>query len=208
MGKGANFVFTGTKETAGPLIKEHAMRCGANFCDIRWVGGLLTNRNQVKKGIKILQTLKRQEALGAGANESQEQVTKNRSALQRLGRKYNGVENMPDMPDILIVVDPVKEKAAVAETARIGIPVIALCDSNANPDFIDIAVPGNASGAKSIKLFLHKITEAINLGTVLKNGTKPGDVPEIKPEWDPWLFSIDRLRAMRRRSRRQPWMKE
>mmetsp|Transcript_82570 Transcript_82570/g.207777 ORF Transcript_82570/g.207777 Transcript_82570/m.207777 type:complete len:250 (+) Transcript_82570:1-750(+) len=206
--KGANFLFVGTKEQASPLTKEHATRCGAFYCDIRFVGGLLTNTPQVGKGIKLYNKLKQQQAQGAWRMDSKDEQLRNKAALIRLGRKYGGVASMEGLPDIVVVVDPVKERAAVAEAARLGMPVIALCDSNANPKHIDFVVPGNASGAKSIELFLHKVTEAINLGQALKNQTAPGDVQEIKPQWDPWLFSMDRLRYMRRRSMRQPWMKE
>jgi len=206
--KGAQFLFVGTKEQVGPIIKEHATRCGAHYCDIRFVGGLITNFNQVGKGIAIMKKLQRQKSQGAWKGESPEQLERNTLALARQLRKYSGVQNMESIPDIMVVVDPVKERAAIAEAEKWGIPVIALCDSNSNPDNVDLVVPGNASGAKAVELYLHKITEAINLGLNLKGSTAPGDMAEVKPQWDPWLFSLDRLRWSRRRSRRQPWMQE
>jgi len=205
--KGATFLFAGTKEQASKLVKQSAKRTGQHYCDTRFVGGLLTNFNQVAKGVALMKKLRTDKAQGAWQILSEQEKEKNRLKIGRLIRKYQGVQDMEGLPDIVICIDEMKERNGINECTRIGIPVIGLIDSNNDPTFIDLPIPGNASGSRSIDLVLGKLTEAILKGQELRALTPEGDRDKQDPEWDPWLFSRDRLRYMRRRSKRQPWHK-
>lgn len=205
--KGATFLFTGTKQQASKPIKQAALRTGMHYCDTRFVGGLLTNFRQVRKGVEKMKKMRLDRAQGAWKIESEQVQEKNALMIGRLIRKYQGVVDLEDLPDIMICVDEVKERHPVNECQRIGIPVVGLIDSNADPTYIDLPVPGNASGSRSIDLFVEKITEAIIKGQALHKMTQEGDREVIEKEWDPWVFSKDRLRQWRRRSKRQPYQK-
>jgi len=205
--KGARFIFSGTKEQASPFIEEAALGCNSFFCNTRFAGGLLTNFMQVKESIKLMKKMRIEQVQGAWASLSDETRELNKLKAERLYRKYKGVATMEFVPDIMIIVDEVKERNAVYEAARMGMPVIGLIDSNSNPDFIDIPVPGNASGSSSINLFLTKIKESILKGQQIYNMTAQGDRVEIPKEFDPWLFSKNRQRWFPRKSKRQTWQK-
>lgn len=205
--KGAVFLFVGTKQQAGTIVKQAAERTGMHYCDTRFVGGLLTNHAQVKKGIRKMKKMVLEKQQGAWRIESQQVQEKNELMIGRLIRKYQGVVNMDGLPDIVVFVDEVKERNPIAECTRIGIPTIGLIDSNSDPTFIDLPVPGNASGSRSIDLVIGKITESILRGQALRTATPVGDREVIPKEWDPWIFSKDRIRQIRRRSKRQPWHK-
>lgn len=205
--KGAVFMFAGTKQQAGKIIKQAALRTGMHYCDSRFVGGLLSNFDQVQKGVEKMKRLRLEKAQGAWKIESEQVQEKNSLMIGRLIRKYQGVTELEDLPDIMIAVDEVKERNPIAECTRIGIPVVALIDSNSDPTFIDLPIPGNASGTRSIDLVVGKLTEAIIRGQAIRKMTQEGDREVIEKEWDPWIFSKDRLRNLRRRSKRQPWHK-
>lgn len=205
--KGAEFLFTGTKEQASPIIKAAAERTGMSYCENRFIGGLMTNWNQVQKGIQMMKKMQIESDQGAWKVQGDVAQKKNAMKLRRLSRVYKGVQNLADLPDILICVDETKERNPIMEADRIGIPVVALIDSNSNPDHIDLPIPGNASGSRAIDLVIGKLTEAILRGKAIRDATEVGDREVIEKEWDPWVFSRDRLRYMRRRSKRQPWHK-
>jgi len=205
--KGAEFLFTGTKSQASPIIKAAAKRTGMHYCQNRYVGGIMTNWQQVQKGVVMMRKMQREYEQGAWKILGENAQKENKMKLARLNRLYLGVGNMHDLPDILICVDEIKERNAIMEADRIGIPVVALIDSNSNPDHVDLPIPGNASGSRAIDLVIGKLTEAIMRGRALRDTTDPGDREVIEKEWDPWVMSRDRLRGLRRRSKRQPWHK-
>lgn len=204
---GAKFLITGTKEQAAPYVKAVAEACDAYYCDSRFAGGLLTNFKLVRKSVELTKKLRREQEQGAWQILDEERVIRNKMKANRLWRKYKGVVDMTDLPDIMIVVDEVKERNAVAEAAATGIPVIGLCDSNSNPDSIDLPIPGNASGSRSIELILNKLGDAIHRGNLVYESTSVGDRKEFPREFDPWLFSQDRRRKTRKKTKRQPWHK-
>merc|ERR1719195_2035145 len=196
--KGATFLWTGTKQQSASLIRKAALRTGMPYCDSRFVGGLLSNFKQVRKGVQKMKQLRLEREQGAWKVESAQVQEKKKLMIGRLIRKYQGVVDMTELPDILICIDEVKERHPINEATRLGIPVVCLCDSNSDPTFIDLPIPGNASGTRSIDLVVGKLTEAIIRGQAMRNMEKEGD---------PWIFSKDRLRYLRRRSKRQPWHK-
>jgi len=205
--KGANFIFVGTKEQAGPLISQAAERVDQAFYDYKFPGGTFTNWKLVPMGVNLMTKMRDDKQQGLWRGESQVKVRMMQSRLRRLTRMFRGVEHMNEIPDIVILVDEFKERKVVNECTRIGIPVIGLVDSNNDPTNVDLPVPGNASGSRAIDLFLSKISEAILRGQSIRANTLVGDREEIPKEWDPWIFSTERLRYLRRRSKRQPWHK-
>jgi small subunit ribosomal protein S2 len=159
--QGAEVLFVGTKKQAKDIIKEEAERCGAHYVNERWVGGLLTNFATVRKSILKLQTLERMEAEGVFDVLPKKEVKALRKKMERLRKLYGGIINMKRLPDIIWVVDTVRENIAVQEAKKLGITVVAIADSNCDPDVIDYPIPGNDDAIKSIKLLTSKIADAV-----------------------------------------------
>jgi small subunit ribosomal protein S2 len=159
--QGAEVLFVGTKKQAKDIIKEEAERCGAHYINERWVGGLLTNFATVRKSILKLQTLERMEAEGVFDVLPKKEVRALRRKMERLRKLYGGIINMQRLPDIIWVVDTVRENIAVQEAKKLGITVVAIADSNCDPDVIDYPIPGNDDAIKSIKLLTSKIADAV-----------------------------------------------
>jgi small subunit ribosomal protein S2 len=159
--QGAEVLFVGTKKQAKDIIKEEAERCGAHYVNERWVGGLLTNFATVRKSILKLQTLERMEAEGVFDVLPKKEVKALRKKMERLRKLYGGIINMKRLPDIIWVVDTVRENIAVQEAKKLGITVVAVADSNCDPDVIDYPIPGNDDAIKSIKLLTSKIADAV-----------------------------------------------
>ncbi|WP_029551305.1 30S ribosomal protein S2 [Thermocrinis jamiesonii] len=159
--QGAEVLFVGTKKQAKDIIKEEAERCGAHYVNERWVGGLLTNFRTVRKSILKLKTLERMEAEGVFDVLPKKEVRALRKKMERLRKLYGGILNMERLPDILWVVDTVREHIAVLEAKKLGITVVAIADSNCDPDLIDYPIPGNDDAIKSIKLLTSKIADAV-----------------------------------------------
>ncbi|CAE7694268.1 rpsB [Symbiodinium microadriaticum] len=173
----------------------------------RFVGGLLSNFPTVRKSVELMQQLREEKQQGAWNVFNEFQRFKNTCKLERLTKKYHGVEEMTGYPDICIFVDEIKERNPIAEMVRIGVPCIGMVDSNNDPKFVDIAIPSNTSNTKSIDLIIGKICDAIKKGKTMNAMTQPGERNEEPKEWDPWILSRDRMRCLRRRSKRQGWMK-
>lgn len=159
--QGAEVLFVGTKKQAKDIIKEEAERCGSHYVNERWVGGLLTNFATVRKSILKLQTLERMEAEGVFDVLPKKEVKTLRKKMEKLRKLYGGIINMRRLPDIIWIVDTVREHIAVQEAKKLGITVVAIADSNCDPDVIDYPIPGNDDAIKSIKLLTSKIADAV-----------------------------------------------
>jgi small subunit ribosomal protein S2 len=159
--QGAEVLFVGTKKQAKDVIREEAERAGVPYVNERWVGGLLTNFRTVRKSLLKLQTLERMEAEGVFDVLPKKEVRTLRRKMERLRKLYGGIRNMDRLPSILWVVDTVREAIAVQEAKKLGITVVAIADSNCDPDLIDYPVPGNDDAIKSIKLLTSKIADAV-----------------------------------------------
>ena len=159
--QGAEVLFVGTKKQAKDVIREEAERAGVPYVNERWVGGLLTNFRTVRKSILKLHTLERMEAEGGFDVLPKKEVRVLRRKMERLKKLYGGIVNMERIPNILWVVDTVRENIAVQEAKKLGITVVAIADSNCDPDLIDYPIPGNDDAIKSIKLLTSKIADAI-----------------------------------------------
>ncbi len=162
--QGAEVIFVGTKRQAKEIIKEEAERCGAFYVNERWVGGLLTNFQTVRKSLQKLSKLEKMEEDGVFELLPKKEVRRLRRQMERLRKLYGGIRNMERPPDIMWVVDTVRESIAVLEARKLGITVVAIADSNCDPDLIDYIVPGNDDAIKSIKLLTSKIADAVAEG--------------------------------------------
>jgi len=165
---GATILFVGTKKQAQAAIEEHAQRCGAYYINERWLGGLLTNFQTVKKSIEKLKKLERMEAEGAFDILPKKEVVKLKKKKEKLEKYLKGIKDMEKIPDIIYVVDTVREEIAVKEAKKLGIPVVAIADTNCDPDLIDYPIPGNDDAIKAINLITGKIADAVIEGKSLR----------------------------------------
>ncbi|MDP8289851.1 MAG: 30S ribosomal protein S2 [Candidatus Susulua stagnicola] len=161
---GEKILFVSTKKQLRGIVKEFASSCSMPYVSERWVGGLLTNFSTVRRRVdKYLEFLKKRETGGFDIMVKKEVVKINRE-IERMERSYSGVTSLKGLPGCVFVVDPKKEVACVREVNKLGIPVIALIDTDANPDIIDYPIPGNDDSIKSVKYITSCLIEAINQG--------------------------------------------
>ncbi len=154
-------LFVGTKRSARDAIRDEAMRCGMPYVNHRWLGGMLTNFNTVKKSIQRLHDLE-QMVSGEGIERlNKKEVLELRRELFKLERSLGGIKNMPSLPDVLFVIDVGYEAIAVKEANKLGIPVVAIVDTNNKADGVDYLVPGNDDAIRAIKLYSSNIADAI-----------------------------------------------
>ena len=159
--KGAKFLFVGTKKQAQEAIQTEAARCGAYCIHEKWLGGTLTNFQTVKKSVERLNELERWEASGVFKAISKKEASRLTKEMLRLQKLLGGIRDMKVLPDVVFVIDPVDTAGAVRESYVLGIPVVAVCDTNADPDLISVPVPGNDDAARSIKLFCAAMADSI-----------------------------------------------
>jgi len=169
--KGADILFVGTKKQAQAIIEEQALRCGAYYINQRWLGGLLTNFQTVRKSIEKLKRLERMEAEGAFDILPKKEVVKIKKKKEKLERFLKGIKDMEKLPDIIYIVDTVREDIAVREAKKLGIPVVAIADTNCDPDLIDYPIPGNDDAIKAINLITTKIADAVLEGKSMREST-------------------------------------
>lgn len=158
--EGGTMIMVGTKKQAQKVIEEEAKRCGAFYVNNRWLGGLLTNFKTIKSRIDKLVELEQMEESGELAKLPKKEQSRLRKVLEKLRKNLGGLKGMERLPDIVFVVDPRKEKNAVAEANILGIPVVAIVDTNCDPDPIDYVIPANDDAIRSIKLIVSKIADA------------------------------------------------
>lgn len=162
--KGKTFLFVGTKPQASAIIAQEAERCNSFFVNHRWLGGMLTNWNTVLKRIERLKVLEEQLENGVFDLLPKKEAAKNRKELTKLQRYLGGIKEMPQKPDVLIVVDQRRELTAVKEAIKLGIPIVSILDTNCDPDLVDIPIPGNDDSIGSIKLILQALSTSILTG--------------------------------------------
>lgn len=159
--KGSKFLFVGTKKQAQESIAAEAARCGAYCIHEKWLGGTLTNFQTVKKSIERMNELEKWESSGVFKAISKKEASRLTKELNRLQKLLGGIREMKVLPDVVFVIDPVDTAGAVRESRVLGIPVVAVCDTNSDPDLIDVPVPGNDDAARSIKLFCGAVADAV-----------------------------------------------
>ncbi len=158
---GGKIMFVGTKKQAQDSIQSEAERCGMFYVNQRWLGGMLTNFKTIRNRVNRLLELEKMEADGVFEVLTKKEVMRFRHEYQKLVKYLSGVRNMRELPDALFVVDPRKEKIAVAEARKLGIPIVAIVDTNCDPDEVDYIIPGNDDAIRAVKLFASRIADAV-----------------------------------------------
>ena len=161
---GGSILFVGTKKQAQETIQEQAQRAGVFYISQRWVGGLLTNFETVRKSVEHLKDLEKMRDEGIMDKFSKKEISRLTKEMNKLKRNFSGIMDMEKLPKVLFVIDPKKEETAVREAKRLGVSVVALIDTNADPDFVDFPIPGNDDAIRSIKLITTLIAESIAEG--------------------------------------------
>ena len=160
--QGKNVLFVGTKRQAQEAIAEEATRCTMFYVNQRWLGGLLTNMATVQKSIKRLKDLEAMASVEGGyAGRPKKEIIRLERERKHLEQNLSGIKDMPGLPDVLFVIDSNKEAIAVKEARRLGIPVVAIVDTNCDPDEVDYVIPGNDDALRAIRLFASKIADAV-----------------------------------------------
>lgn len=158
---GQEVLFVGTKKQAQDSIRDEAERCGMPFVNARWLGGMLTNFNTIQRRIKRLEQLKAFEADGTFNKLPKKEVIKMNLEIEKLEKFMGGIKHMKRQPAAMFIVDPRKERIAVAEARKLGIPIIAIVDTNCDPDEIDYIIPGNDDAIRAVKLISAAMSDAV-----------------------------------------------
>lgn len=180
--EGQEVLFVGTKKQAGDSIREEAERAGAHFVNARWLGGMLTNFKTIRRRIARLEQLRKMEADGTFDRLPKKEVVKLNLEIERLEKFMGGIKNMNRLPGAIFVVDPRKEKIAVAEAHKLGIPVVAIVDTNCDPDEIDYVIPGNDDAIRAVKLISQTMADAIIEGRQGAQGAAEAEAEAAQAE--------------------------
>ena len=159
--EGGTLLFVGTKKQAAETMREEATRCGMFYVNVRWPGGMLTNFHTIRKSIKRLKDLEKMQADGTFDLLPKKEVAKKLKEIEDLEKAYGGIKEMDTLPSAVFVVDTRKERNAVLEAKKLGIPVIAIVDTNCDPDDADYIIPGNDDAIRAIKLIASSLADAV-----------------------------------------------
>ena len=171
---GGTILFVGTKKQAAESIKEEALKCGMYYVNVRWPGGMLTNFKTIRKSIARLNELEKMQEDGTFNLLPKKVAAKKLKEIADLEKNYGGIKTMEKLPDAVFVVDTRKEHIAILEAKKLGIPVIAILDTNCNPDDADYIIPGNDDAIRAIKLISGSLADAVIEG---KGGEQLTDAP-------------------------------
>lgn len=158
---GKAILFVGTKKQAQQAIEREAKRCGMFFVSNRWLGGMLTNFATIKKSIHRLKKIEKMEVDGTFESLTKKEIAKLNKERSRLEKNLGGIKDMKELPGAIFIIDTRKEAIAVAEARRMGIPIIAVVDTNCNPDVVDFPIPGNDDAIRAITLFTEMVANAV-----------------------------------------------
>jgi len=167
--KGEYILFVGTKKQAQDVILEESQKSQSYYVNQRWLGGMLTNFKTIKQGIEKLKKLETMKEDGTYDLLTKKEVARHETERLRLMKNLSGVKNMNSLPGAIFIIDPKKEAIAVAEAKKLSIPIVALVDTNCDPDDIDYVVPGNDDAIRSIRLLCSKMSEAVLEGQSILN---------------------------------------
>ena len=170
--KGGNVLFVGTKRQAQDAIQEEAKRCNMFYVNTRWLGGTLTNFKTIRRSIDTLKKFENMESDGSYDGLTKKEIVNIEKKKAKLNNVLEGIKNMERLPHMIFVVDPNREKIAVAEAKKLGIPVMAIVDTNCDPDPVDYVIPGNDDAIRAVKLFSSKIASCILEGVEFRNSAK------------------------------------
>ena len=158
---GKSVLFVGTKKQAQQAIQSEAERCGQYYVNSRWLGGTLTNFSTIKKSLLRLKKIEKMEIDGTFDNLTKKEVSQLEKEKEKLQKNYGGIKEMKELPGAVFIIDTHKEQIAVAEARRMGIPIVAVVDTNCNPEGIDYPIPGNDDAIRAISLFTSIIANAV-----------------------------------------------
>ena len=178
--EGGTILFVGTKKQAQESVRDEATRCGMYYVNLRWLGGMLTNFATIQARIDQLVRLEDQMAKGELGRLTKKEVGKIQEKIERLNRQMGGFKEMTALPAALFIIDPTKERIALAEAHRMGIPVVGIVDTNCNPDEIDHPIPANDDAIRAVKLICSKIADAVLEGKASLAAAVPSEVVEEK----------------------------
>jgi small subunit ribosomal protein S2 len=160
VGRGGHVLFVGTKRQAQDIVIEEARRCGMYFVTNRWLGGTLTNFRTIKQGLDRLRTLERMKEDGTYEQLLKKEVSKLEKERERLEKYLGGLKGMGAVPHAVFVIDPHQESIAISEARKLNVPVVAITDTNCDPDLVDFVIPGNDDAIRSIKLITSRVADA------------------------------------------------
>ncbi|NRF42224.1 30S ribosomal protein S2 [Bacillus subtilis] len=173
--EGGKILFVGTKKQAQDSVKEEAQRSGMYYVNQRWLGGTLTNFETIQKRIKRLKDIEKMQENGTFDVLPKKEVVQLKKELERLEKFLGGIKDMKDLPEALFIIDPRKERIAVAEARKLNIPIIGIVDTNCDPDEIDVVIPANDDAIRAVKLLTSKMADAI---LEAKQGEEEAEVAE------------------------------
>ncbi|MFH1662627.1 MAG: 30S ribosomal protein S2 [Chloroflexota bacterium] len=183
--EGGKVLFVGTKKQAQSIVEEEAKRCGMYYINQRWIGGVLTNFTTIQGRIDHLVRLEDQQARGDFARLPKKEAMKLNKEIERLNRNLGGFKEMTSLPDVIFIIDPTKDGIALAEARRVAIPVVAIVDTNCNPDDIDYPIPANDDAIRAIKLITARMADTIiesRIGEIVvpAEATEEANTAEVK----------------------------
>ena len=179
---GEEILFVGTKKQAQDSIKEEAARCEMPYVNARWLGGMMTNFNTIQLRIRRLNQLRRMEENGTFDMLPKKEVVKLRLEIEKLEKYLGGIQNMKGLPGALFIVDPRKERIAVSEARKLNIPIVAIVDTNCDPDEIDYVIPGNDDAIRAVKLIAATMADAVLEGKQGEQGSAAVEEEEAADE--------------------------
>ena len=183
--EGKTILFVGTKKQAGGALKEYAEKCGMPYVNHRWLGGMMTNFGTIRQSIRKLEVIEKMEEDGSIKLLTKKEALMLTRKKEKLLAYLGGIRYMKTQPDMIFVIDTVKEKIAVQEANRLRIPVVAPLDTNCDPDLVTYPIPGNDDAIRSVQLFCQEMAEAINEGKALREQdgeALPNEEKEITDE--------------------------
>jgi small subunit ribosomal protein S2 len=179
--KGEKILFVGTKKQAQEAIYEEAARCGMFYVNHRWLGGTLTNFQTIKKSIDKLRELEKMEKNEGFQRLPKKEVLQLQKKAAKLSKYLGGIKDMDRFPGVLFIVDPKRERIAVSEARKLGVPTVAIVDTNCDPDEVDYVIPGNDDAIRAIRLFATKMADAVIEGKGLREEELQGETAEEPP---------------------------
>ena len=179
---GGEVLFVGTKKQAMDSVREEAIRCGMPYVNARWLGGMLTNYQTIQKRIKRLAQLKAMEQDGTFNLLPKKEVIKLNLEIEKLEKFMGGITEMKKQPAALFIVDPRKERIAVAEAHKLGIPIVAIVDTNCDPDEVDYVIPGNDDAIRAVRLIAGAMADAIIEGRQGESNAPVAEAAEVAAE--------------------------
>ncbi|KRN22251.1 30S ribosomal protein S2 [Lacticaseibacillus camelliae DSM 22697 = JCM 13995] len=188
---GGVFLFVGTKKQAQDAIQEEATRAGQYYVNHRWLGGTLTNWNTIQTRIKRLKDIKKMATDGTFDKLPKKEVSLLKKQQAKLEKFLGGIEDMPRIPDVIFIVDPRKEKIAVQEAQKLNIPIVAMVDTNSDPDDIDVIIPSNDDAIRAVRLITSTMADAIIEGNQGEDQTEDADADQQPADDAPKSDSIE-----------------